>query len=469
MAADRESQTMGLREAFFLNRLITPAKPQSPSGNDPTDGSLYIVKLIAVKEDADQRRAHNRSTSEAVQTGPRSRLTRQRSSTFGLPNTDDDSTGRRAASGGLGSPFLPTLAQSTRPSSAPSISRLILLLEHAPLGTMDRLLRTSPALVGKDMWEKWARQCVEALAWVHGKGIVHADIKPGNLLVREETMGHSLQLTHDLNIRLSDFGSSLLVHPAHPPVDGVGLGTLPFSPPELVDPFLSFSFPIDIFALGATLYQCITGREPYRGCRAVEMMHHVRKGDLWIWEERLRLGRVGEEVGGGSPYPSAWREVPLEGIRRGGSLRVSNSHARPPLSRMPSTESLRASDDVTEKGADSPAGVKLWATWARQPGSVPSGPIAALLDDNASPPLAHKELHGTSTATDDPISSITSTAPIISASYSDGSPVMVFLDGLDVLREAWRDVLKEMVDPDPSARPTAEELIRIWSEFDPRR
>jgi serine/threonine protein kinase len=68
--------------------------------------------------------------------------------------------------------------------TTPALSRLVLILEHAPLGTMDRFLRTSPGLVGKRLWERWAVQTTEALSWVHGKGIVHADIKAGNLLVR---------------------------------------------------------------------------------------------------------------------------------------------------------------------------------------------------------------------------------------------------------------------------------------------
>jgi len=152
MAPDRESQTMGLREAFFLNRLRSP------------HGSVYIIKMIAVKEDIDYRRGHNRSSSEAVRIKP----TRQRSTT--LYGKDDL----------VASPSLPTLAQPAH--STPSISRLVLLLEHAPLGTMDRLLRTSPTLVGCQMWQRWAKQTVEALAWVHAKGIVHADVKPGNLL-----------------------------------------------------------------------------------------------------------------------------------------------------------------------------------------------------------------------------------------------------------------------------------------------
>jgi serine/threonine protein kinase len=84
-------------------------------------------------------------------------------------------------------PSLPSLAQAAKVGleTAPALSRLVLVLEHAPLGTMDRLLRTSPDLVGKKLWQRWAVQTTDALHWVHGKGIVHADIKAGNLLVSQ--------------------------------------------------------------------------------------------------------------------------------------------------------------------------------------------------------------------------------------------------------------------------------------------
>lgn len=454
MSADRESQTLGLREAFFLQRLADTA----------STGSVYVVKLIAVKEDVERRSSlHNRSSSDALQEAPRSRaLSRQRSSTL----ASDPSL--------ASSPSLPALAQAAR-AATPSVSRLLLLLEHAPLGTMDRLLRTSPNLVGKKIWEQWAKQSVEALAWVHSKGVIHADVKPGNLLVRHGYLQVYLrQITRNLDLRLSDFGSSLLVHPAHPPTDGVGLGTLPFSPPELVTPSRPFSFPIDIFALGATLYQCLTGREPYRGCRSVEIMHHVRKGDLWEWEERIRIGRVGSEyLTGGSPYPSAWREVAGEGVKRGGSLRAPTSSAsRPGLARMPSAESLRASHDVFE-GNESPSGVKLWAAWARN--SIAPGPIGALLCDDHG---AHRDPDSADLAVSpqnpeagdiDALAgeregdgAVGYTAPV---SYSDDTPVMLYLHGQEVVPEPVRDVLRDMVDPDPANRPMAGELVELWTQL----
>jgi serine/threonine protein kinase len=236
MAPDRQSQTMGLREAFFLNRLaatantvsrpgessrrraISPLRdgfPHSRISRSPPKsqarpcGSVYVVKLIAVKEDGPSRTPvststpnHGRSASEAVGVTDHSAsntrgLVRQRSSTMmnrirvGVP--DESHTHLTSLSS---FPSLPSLAQAAKAEkahAAPALTRLVLILEHAPLGTMDRFLRTSPGLVGKALWQRWAVQTTEALQWVHAKGIVHADIKAGNLLVRPLLLAdHSL-------------------------------------------------------------------------------------------------------------------------------------------------------------------------------------------------------------------------------------------------------------------------------------
>ncbi|WOO84585.1 Serine/threonine-protein kinase stk11 [Vanrija pseudolonga] len=528
LAADRESQTMGLREAFFLNRLKgePAARATSPlrerahqRQRQNARGRVYVVKLIAVKEDGGDeapQRAHTRSASDQVDGAPTtpSRALRHRSSTI-------YANGRQSVD-----------LEAALPAPTANVSRLVLVLEHAPLGSLDRLLRTSPDLVGPELWGRWAREAAEALEWVHSRGVVHADVKPSNLL-----------LTDDLHLRLSDFGSSLLIHPAHPPTDGVGLGTLPFSPPELVDPAAPFSFPIDVFALGATLYQCITGREPYRGCRGVEMIHHVRNGGLWDWEERERLSRVGEEVvpgtAAGSPYPSAWRDdnAPIAMpdatlVRRGGSLRVPGPGARPARSaavaldppfhvsppnddrperpgihRVGSAESIKASDDLAVSDAgDSPAGAKLWAAWRRSGHGMT--PIERLLrgDDEPDPALAEPgsptpisrasslrsptgaagvtrssslasrsnslrsrrsptSLRSPTSALDAPVA-VAVVPPPDAAAYEDGAPAMFFLGSPPTrVPDDVRDVLRAMLDPVASTRPTAAEVVGAWDEL----
>lgn len=265
----------------------------------------------------------------------------------------------------------------------------------------------------------------------------------------------SPQLTADLDLRLSDFGSSVLIHPVSPPTDGLGLGTLPFSPPELVDPTRSFSFPVDMFSLGATLYQCLSGAEPYRGIRPVEMMHHVRKGSLWMHEERARMARMdpnADDVANGSPFPSAWRadgQIDDRQPRRAGSLRLPlSSPHRPRFGRMPSNETLRI------RAAQSQSVLR------ESPASTGTQQVhtASFFDGSST------EYTSSTVRPDTATSENKSAARVLAYAdpYSDDSPAMMYLDGQRRVEENIRAVLKDMVAQDPADRPTAEELVEIW-------
>lgn len=293
----------------------------------------------------------------------------------------------------------------------------------------------------------------------------------------------------------------------------MGLGTLPFSAPELVDPTATFSFPIDVFALGASLYQMITGREPYRGSRPVEMMHHVRNGILWDWEERQRLKRVGEHSASSSPYPSghSWRAdpVPAVEVRRAISLKAAGTPS--PHKRFPSADHTPAFGSggslSAESLSSSPGGIKSWAAWAN---GARQDAVDRLLDGGVSPlrrrggnEIARKASirsarSALSNQRDSPESSPESTSrrrasgaggvgtPSSAAAlraitdlaideprrqdsfddraYADGAPAMHFLGGGRVPDDV-RDVLRAMLDPVAAERPSVGDVLAAWDEL----
>ncbi len=92
------------------------------------------------------------------------------------------------------------------------------------------------------------REVAVGLIHAHGKGVLHCDLKPGNVL-----------LDQDNKPRLADFGQSRLSHEQTP-----ALGTLFYMPPEQASLEAVPDVRWDVYALGALLYCMLTGSPPHR-------------------------------------------------------------------------------------------------------------------------------------------------------------------------------------------------------------
>jgi hypothetical protein len=91
------------------------------------------------------------------------------------------------------------------------------------------------------------REVGEALVYLHGKAILHCDLKPANVLLDERNQ-----------IRLADFGQARLSSEAGPAV-----GTLFYMAPEQAQPGARPDVRSDIYSLGALAYTMLTGKPPY--------------------------------------------------------------------------------------------------------------------------------------------------------------------------------------------------------------
>jgi hypothetical protein len=107
-------------------------------------------------------------------------------------------------------------------------------------------------------------EAVEALAEAHAAGIVHRDLKPANLFVARRADRSRL-------LKVLDFGISKSMVDSHVPGDmsltrtGVIIGSPLYMSPEQMRSTKDADTLSDIWALGAILFQLITGRPPYEG------------------------------------------------------------------------------------------------------------------------------------------------------------------------------------------------------------
>lgn len=142
-----------------------------------------------------------------------------------------------------------------------------LVLEYVPSGSLAARLAGQPYPIPEAL--RLVEQLAEIVSYLHRQGVVHANLKPGNVLLAADGIP-----------RITDFHLTGGLFQGLVPADEGDSAGLGYVAPELVnDPHAEPRPYTDIYGLGAVLYELLTGRPPFAGATAQETLEQVRTQD----------------------------------------------------------------------------------------------------------------------------------------------------------------------------------------------
>jgi serine/threonine protein kinase len=217
---------------------------------------------------------------------------------------------------------------------------VLIVMEFVDGEPLSRILRRGP--LRPEEVVRIVGELGEALDHAHSQGVVHRDVKPGNVLVREDGM-----------TKLADLGIATASDGTRITRSGTVLGTAAYMAPEQLDG-REAGPPVDIYALAAIAFEMLSGRKPREGRTPVEIAH-----------------RIATE--GAPDLRDAWPRAPKEAaqvLQRGMALRPEDRPAS-------AGELARELADALEDDPDRTRRTRLLRREPKRPAAAAAGGAAA--------------------------------------------------------------------------------------------
>lgn len=241
--------------------------------------------------------------------------------------------------------------------------RPCLIMQFVPSKSLDALLRErGPFEV--PFVARIGAEVASALAAAHRVGIVHRDVKPGNVLITPEGSAN-----------ITDFGISHAVGDVSLTSTGMLTGTPAYLAPEVARGADS-SFSADVFSLGATLYAALEGTPPFgNDTNSMAVLHRVASGQLIPPRRSGMLAPLLLHMLAPEPkYRPAMSDVALRLSEAATLVAAEQSAPAPaPVPRQPTLVGFAAGPQTSEEQQATASKASVFGTG----GLLPLGPPAA--------------------------------------------------------------------------------------------
>lgn len=143
---------------------------------------------------------------------------------------------------------------------------IYIIMEYSDMGDLAHFLNGKP--LKEKYAQKYLRQIAEAVEYLLDKNILHRDIKPHNIL-----------LTHDGNLKLSDFGFAKIFK--NDEMTKTICGSPIYMAPEIIKNN-KYNNKTDLWSIGVILYEMLVGKPPYKAKTHIQLLHKIDNRPIYF-------------------------------------------------------------------------------------------------------------------------------------------------------------------------------------------